>query len=288
MSPWRDFYWSVRREIWENRAALLAPLVVGAVALVGYLVGSVAVLQRVRDLAALDPEKQMRALAMPYGLAASVVLVTGWIAGIFYAAEALNGERRDRSILFWKSMPVSDLTTVLAKAGIPLVVLPAASMAAAFATQVAMLLASVALLAANGLDPLAVWSRVPLGTMTIIMLYGVTAHLLWFSPIFAWVLLLSAWTRRAALLWSALPFAALYAIEMLAFGKSAVAQLLQYRVTGAMVEAFNANAMHTPIMSFSQLDPVKFFSSPSLWLGLAFAAACIAGAIRARRYREPN
>ena len=54
---------------------------------------------------------------------------TAFIVGIFYSLDALHGERRDRSILFWKSMPVSDLTTVLSKASIPLVVLPLLSFA---------------------------------------------------------------------------------------------------------------------------------------------------------------
>ena len=52
-------------------------------------------------------------------------MFTTFIVGVFYCLDALHGERRDRSILFWKSLPVSDLTTVLSKASIPLVVLPA-------------------------------------------------------------------------------------------------------------------------------------------------------------------
>ena len=47
-------------------------------------------------------------------------MLTAMVVGLFYCLDALNGERRDRSILFWKSLPVSDTTAVLAKASIPL------------------------------------------------------------------------------------------------------------------------------------------------------------------------
>ena len=79
-----------------------------------------------RELAAQHPVNQQVALAMPYSHAAMLLMVTAFIVGVFYSLDALHGERRDRSILFWKSLPVSDLTTVLSKASIPLVVLPLA------------------------------------------------------------------------------------------------------------------------------------------------------------------
>ena len=72
---------------------------------------------------------------MPYSHAAMLLMVTAFIVGVFYCLDALHGERRDRSILFWKSLPVSDLTTVLSKASIPLVVLPLLVFAITVATQ---------------------------------------------------------------------------------------------------------------------------------------------------------
>ena len=71
-----------------------------------------------------------------------LIMATAFYRGIFYSLEALHGERRDRSILFWKSLPVSDLTTVLAKASIPLVVLPLLVFAITAALQFVMLLLS--------------------------------------------------------------------------------------------------------------------------------------------------
>ena len=73
-------------------------------------------------------------------------LVVAFLVGIFYSLDALHGERRDRSILFWKSLPVSDLTTVLSKAVIPLVVLPLLVFAITVTLQFIMLMVSAAVL----------------------------------------------------------------------------------------------------------------------------------------------
>src|SRR5207237_1316456 len=164
--------------------------------------------------------------------------------------------RRDRSILFWKSMPVSDTTTVLAKAAIPLVVLPLFATAVAVAAHFVMLAISAAVLLATVADPGTLTTRLPLLQMDLALVYGVVVHALWFAPIYCWLLLVSAWARRATLLWAVLPFFAVYAVEMLAFGQSFTAYVLKYRFMGAMTEAFAANAMKGPITQLSQLDPV--------------------------------
>ena len=75
-----------------------------------------------------------------------------FVVGVFYCLDALHGERRDRSILFWKSLPVSDLTTVLSKASIPLVILPLITFAIVIATQLIMLLLSSAAMLISGLS----------------------------------------------------------------------------------------------------------------------------------------
>ena len=287
MSATRPLYWSVRRELWENRSIYIAPLVVAAVVLFGSLINTVHLPQKMRGLSALDPTKQRSVVVMPYSMAASAIMLTGLIVGVFYCLDALNSERRDRSILFWKSLPVSDRTTVLSKATIPLAVLPLLTLAVVLATQWIILLLSTAVLVGSGLNPATLWTRLPLFQMTLVMFYGLTVHVLWFAPIYGWLLLVSAWARRATFLWAALPFFAIYVVERIAFGKSYIAALLKYRVVGAMTEAFAVNAGTTPITRLSQLEPLNFLSSSGLWLGLVFAAVFLAAAVRLRRNREP-
>ena len=116
----RRLYWSVRRELWENRSIYLAPLAVAALFLLGFLISAIHPPAQMRDAMALDPMRHQELVEQPYTFAAFFLMGITFIVAVFYCLDALYGERRDRSILFWKSLPVSDLTTVLAKASIPL------------------------------------------------------------------------------------------------------------------------------------------------------------------------
>jgi ABC-2 type transport system permease protein len=284
MSVLAELRWSLRREVWENRALWVAPLLIAGLVVFGFLMNSPALIEKWRGLEALAEAKRQARAYLPFGLAASAVLVTGWIVGVFYAVDALYGERRDRSVLFWKSMPVSDLVTVLAKAAIALGVLPLTAFAIALATQALMLILSSAVLAAMGLSAGTLWS-VPWFQATLVFFYGVVVHILWFAPVYAWLLMVSAWARRSPFLWAFLPFFAAYAVETVAFGTRYVGAFLRYRVGGAMARAFPPG--DEPVLTLSQVEPMRFLATPGLWLGLAFAALCLTAAVRIRRYRDP-
>jgi ABC-2 type transport system permease protein len=283
----KPFYWSVRRELWENRAMLWAPLVIAAVVLFSNFVRNFHLSRRMSALALLSAEEQRAGVLMPYSIAASVLLFTGFVLAMFYCLEALFGERRDRSILFWKSMPVPDRTSVLSKAFIPFVFLPLYTCAIAFVVQLCILMMQSLALVGHGANLAMLWSRLPLIQMTFVMIYGVTVHVLWFAPIYGWLLLVSAWARRVPLLWTVLTFLGLMLLEQMTFRTRYIALLLKYRIVGAMTEAFVTGAAAKPVSRLAQLDPLKFLSSGGLWFGLLFAAACLAIAVRLRRDREP-
>src|SRR5438876_10890649 len=158
----QPFYWSVRRELWENRSIYVAPILVAIVVLFGFLVSTIGLPERRREVLLLDPAQARAAIEAPYDMAAIMLILTAFIVGVFYCLDALYGERRDRSILFWKSLPVSDSTTVLSKTSIPVVVLPLLAFAITVATQLAMLLLSSAVLLGSGLSAGTLWSHLPL------------------------------------------------------------------------------------------------------------------------------
>ncbi len=287
MSARTGLYWALRRELWENRSLYYGPIFIAVLALAGAFINAGAFAEKIRALPALEAAKQVKIAVVPYSLAAAVILFTGWVVAAFYCLESLYGERRDRSILFWKSMPVSDLTTVASKAAVALVVAPVIACAVALATQSIVLLAHTAVLLAKGVDPGTLWARMPFVQMPLGMVYGMVVHSLWFAPVFAYLMLVSAWARRAPFVWAFLPFFAAYALETIAFGTQHVAKFLQFRFTGGMAYAFKPGALKGPITELAQLDPGRFLATPSVWIGLAFAAAFLAAAVRLRRYREP-
>src|SRR5256884_7814536 len=105
-------------------------------------------------------------------MAAMMMIFVIFIVGGFYCLDALYGERRDRSILFWKSLPVSDLTTVLSKALIPLAVLPVISLALVVCVQLIMLLMTSVNLAIHGMSPATTWAHFPVLQNWLVLLYG--------------------------------------------------------------------------------------------------------------------
>src|SRR3981081_1324827 len=146
MTPTRPMYWAVRRELWENRSVYIAPLAVAVLVLLGFLISAPNLPHSIRAALALDPALQRAAIEKPYDIAAMLTILTAFIVGVFYCLDALHGERRDRSILFWKSLPVSDLTTVLSKASIPFVILPLLTFAVIVITQMIMLMLNTVVL----------------------------------------------------------------------------------------------------------------------------------------------
>ena len=278
----RVFYWSVRRELWENRSIYMAPMAVAAVVLLAFSFSSV--LGIWEQLRRLVPSQHQ----MPYDMAAGFLMLTGIMVSVFYCLDALQSERRDRSILFWKSLPVSDVTTVLAKASIPLVVVPLLTFAITVVMQWSMLLVSSAVLLVSGDSVSVLWRNTPIASMWALLLYHlVTAHAIWPFPIYCWLLLVSGWARRATFLWAVLPLVAIAGVEGIVFRTSHFAAAIGRRFIG------DAPAMKmTP--GGMGLDPLtthvtvaRFVTSPGFWIGLAASAIFLAAAVRLRRSQGP-
>lgn len=288
MSVVHPFYWSVWREVWENRSLYIVPLIVAVVVVVGFLVSTVGLAERRAAVLMLGLEKARAGIEMPYDVAAMMLIFTAFIVGVFYCLDALYGERRDRSILFWKSLPVSDFTTVLSKATIPLAVLPLIILVIIIATQLVMLFWTSGVLIGHGMSPGSTWTTIPWIQNWIVLVYGLVVIALWHAPIYGWALLVSSMVRHAAFLWAVLPLIVIGIFERITFGTSHFTSMLKERLFGFAPGAFGFEPKHgVAIDSFWQMTPGKYLSSPSLWIGLMLAALFIAAAIRLRRYRGP-
>ena len=284
-SALRPMYWSMRRELWENRLVYLAPLAAAAVFFVGFVINIIALRRRMHGVWSVDPLHQHNALAMPFHLSAALIMGIALIVGVFYTLDALYGERRDRSILFWKSLPVSDLTTVLAKLSIPVVMIPLLSCAITVATQFIMLLLASLVLAGSGANIAALWTQEPFFRGSLGLLnHMLTVHGLWYAPFYGWLLLVSAAAPRAPLIWAVTPPFVISAVEKIAFNTTHFLDMLKYRLMGPDTPAVAGKDMMDQMLAFNAM---QFFSEPGLWVGLAIAAAFLAIAVRLRRYRGP-
>lgn len=262
----RRYYWSLRREIWEHPSIWIVPVAAAAAALAGFLIS----ISRLPRGATTKPAQFLA--TQPFDFVIGLVMVAAYIVAIFYSLDALYGERRDRSILFWKSLPVSDATTVIAKLTIPLLVIP-------LITSVVTIVTLLITMLLSGTHP-------PLGRTSILLAYHlVTVHSLWWAPLFGWLFLVSAWARRAPFVWATVPLFAISIGERIAFSTARFAGLLNSHFS-VSPEAIVAHGK-LPTDPMTEMTPGAFVSGWGLWIGLAVTAVLVAAAVRLRRDRDP-
>jgi ABC-2 type transport system permease protein len=295
----RRFQTLVRREFWEHRSLWMAPLAVTVLLLICALLTHGAFQIDAADTAEwLVPENK----TMIFALAQWALTVPQYLVMIlvlnFYLLDCLYAERKDRSILFWKSLPVSDGVTVASKVFVSCVAVPLGTFAIALITDV-LFTAIWDLRAVFGHSPeLLAWDTVAFLKTQVLMFLGLLISVLWYAPFLGCLLVASAWVRRNVLMWvTIVPLLALI-VEKTAFGTHWLHDFLSYRTYGIW---FSLNLESAILGSLTSVGQAAIVSIPSvydrvhvgaafinidLWLGLLFAAACAYAAARIRRYRD--
>jgi ABC-2 type transport system permease protein len=276
----RRFYWLVKREVWESRSIYIAPLAVAGVILLGFFVSTIHLPAKLREASGMTPLQQGDIFAQPYDIASLALMAATLVVAAFYCLDALHGERRDRSILFWKSLPVSDLMTVLSKATIPLVLLPLITFLITVVLHMTMLLLSAAILLVAG-QSLAMLSHLRLGIRWIGLLdHLVFGHGLYYAPFYGWFFLVSAWARRGTFLWAVLPPLAIGVLEKILFNTSQFGDLIGDR--------FGIGGSHSKATGmFAMVTESPNLSSPGLWIGLLLTVMFLVAVVQLRRRQGP-
>jgi len=283
----------IQREFWEHRALWLAPLVLAG------LLALVATIGRVHidldDATRLGGQPQQVALAtiIQWVLAMPLYVLIAFV-GSYYLLDCLYAERKDRSILFWKSLPVSDGLTVSAKLLVGLVILPFGVFALALLAHFVFAAILGARVALGSLPKVLTWNGYEWLRTEAVMFVATLLAVLWYAPIAGYLLLVSAWVRRAPILWATLPLVLGPVLEWVAFGTRYLLSFIDYRVNGIWgilgVEHLNIISKHGPHhpvgTALGVLDFRGALTSIDLWLGLAVTAALVYAAIRIRRFRD--
>ena len=283
----RIFLWSIRRELWQHRGIVSVPLWIAVIVLLAMLVAPLDIPNLAREFNDQSPERQTWLMTVPFDLVARILRAISFFIGIGYCIDALYSERRDRSILFWKSLPVSNAATVLSKALVPFVILPVVTVVAIIVTQLMMLLIGSARLAISGEDTSLLWTHVPLIRIWLMAAYTAVTLTLWHAPLYGWLLLVSAWARKAPFAWAVLPVVVLGIVEAIVLRSASFFGLIKARVMGGLDEALAGMAAGQSQGAAGVPDPWDFFVLPGVWIGMMIAAAFIATSIWLRRRGEP-
>lgn len=290
----------VRRELWEHRSLIWAPLAMASIIIVVSLLS--AATQGGIDLQ-LDAElfrdaEQQRGVfgVVMAGLVLPQFLV-GFVVVFFYLLDCLFTERRDRSILFWKSLPVSDAKTVLSKLFVALVAVPLWVWALSLVVGLAVFGAMAVKVAGTPAAGLGVWHGGTWLAVQAALLGKLAIAALWYLPVAGWLLLVSALATRAPFVWATLPFLMLSIVEKIALGSTWVGALVSRRLFG-FGEEFKFSVTHSTsdasgvsegiTRSYGLISEFPLLASAELWVGAALGAALVYAAIRVRRRSDDS
>ena len=222
----------------------------------------------------------LRGIAEPFHYVYFIVLV-------FVLLGALHDDRKDRTVLFWKSMPVTDAETVLSKLVTAVWVAPAATIAMILAVQVFLLTVISGLVATREtLSIWPIWANSGLFIGLVELLVGYLIQGLWALPLYGWLLLVSAAVNRLPFLWALLAPAALVALEALV-GLTSAARSFIYDHLDFRALPRGHGGEDTLVHASTGLgDSIALFATAELWAGIAVGAAFLAGAVHLRRTRN--
>ena len=318
--------WLLKRELWEHKGALVwAPVIAAALMLVlittttlwgvaqGGFHGEVTFDGEHKTLgaafSAMPAPEKAKAVAIitnAYMVPSGPLFFMMAIITLFYCIASMYDERRDRSILFWKSLPVSDAETVLSKLLIATVVAPLITIVTAIAFSLALVLIGGVVLAmygVNAIGPVLGSGQFYLLPLQVLGLLPIFA--LWALPTVGWMMLVSAWAKSKAFLWAiGLPIVFLAVVAWINYMLGNVIDMdwVQENIVGrGLGSLFPGSWFIANPFDPAQLDQFEdgvgntgmifakswgVMATPQMWGGIVAGAAMIFGAIRLRRWKD--
>ena len=296
----------IKREIWEHRSIYVTPAAIAMLITLLTLTGQVSIsaFGEAVDLAIvgasnIDDAHRRIALAGVLGVVTSIFAFGASIVMIFYTLDTLYAERKDKSILFWRSLPITDAETVISKLLTAAFVIPLAFLAAVIVTHIVILsLASIWIIVKGANAGHLIWSAAPLFDTWAASLIVAIAMPLWLAPFIGWFLFVSAYAKRSPLLLAFLPIFILPMLERMLIGShlfydAIVVRTFQPPLANVDISdwfdddiPFDVTA--ESISMLAALDIGRFAASPSLWAGLVVCGLLTTAAIYMRRYRDDS
>jgi ABC-2 type transport system permease protein len=315
------FTWLLKREFWEHKGAFFwTPIVVGgvmiffvAVSLVlalsglkgGMQINGVDVSSLANVMSASDKAEFVARFTGSYPVFAMPIFIALAFCIFFFCLGALFDERKDRSVLFWKSLPLSDGATVLSKVTMALLVAPLIALAAAIVTSMLLVLficIGAAIAGVNIFSEVLGSSATYLAPLQFVGMLPIYA--LWALPTVGWLLMVSAWARSKPFLWAVgvpvmIGILMAWINKMLGVGwdvawfwKNIIGRLLGSVLPGGWLEpamrSRNSGMSETlePTLGNTLVQSWQALGSANIWIGVVAGAAMIYAAIRLRRWRD--
>lgn len=297
----------IRRELWEHRSIYVTPAAIAVIVTLGVLAMLMMAsgFAKELDLAIFGAQNiagdaERKAALTGFFVATSwVFLVALMFLTVFYSLDSLYAERKDKSILFWRSMPATDAETVISKLLTAAIVIPAITAVGIWATHLVNLIVTSIWVSAKGGDAgMLIWGSVSLFDNWAAAFIVVVASGLWMSPFIAWFLFVSTWAKRMPILVAFMPPVVLGLLEWIIFRtnyflttvgeRSDMTPLFHSMNLEAFFEEEQWRDGVANISLLQHIDLVGFITAPGFWSGLLVCGLLTTAAIYVRRYRDDS
>jgi ABC-2 type transport system permease protein len=297
----------IKRELWEHRSIYVTPAAIAVIVTLGVLAMLMLASGFAKELDVaifgaqnLAGDGERRAALTGFFLGTSwVFLVALMFLTVFYSLDSLYAERKDKSILFWRSMPVTDAETVISKLLTAAIVIPAITAVGIWMTHLVNLIITSIWVSAKGGDAgVLIWGSVSILDNWLAALIVVVASGMWMSPFIAWFLFVSTWAKRMPILMAFMPPIVLGLLEWIVFRTQYFLTTIGDR--GDMRPLFHSMSLERffeeeqwregleNISLLQHIDLVGFVTDPGFWSGLLVCAILTTAAIYVRRYRDDS
>jgi len=208
------------------------------------------------------------------------ILLTVGFGLLAYSLSTFADERKDRSLIFWRSLPVSDLTTVMSKLIFLVVVIPLLVIPNLFLLQfIALLSASIYFVSNDIVSFSYVWTSYFI-TDWFRIIFSLWAQTLWSLPIFLWLMLAGTYSRKPVI-GAVVPLVALVVLEGIIFKANNIQEFIENRLGfWTRSDTFPIEYAETRVVDIS--DIYLLFTTQAFWIGILASAVLIAGIVYTR------
>jgi len=290
----------LKREFLESKISFLyTPLAIVGLVFILTLIGDLRSegngLEFIMRIDNNAPDKNVLKNVVLGMLQGPVLLLTFFLfgMGLAYCLNSLYEDRKDKSILFWKSLPVSDMATVMSKAASVVLVIPIFYFLVSSIFQIIILIYMAMKSWIAGYSGFEVMSQHNIFAIWFHNLMGLIIGSLWMLPFWSWIMLTSAWAKKSGFLFTLLPVGVIAYVEHWIFDTGYFIGMLGthlkngFFICNSYIADFEKSPRMLEDLNMERILPwSEVFGQSDFWIGMLVSAVFLTGAIYTRRIKN--
>jgi ABC-2 type transport system permease protein len=205
------------------------------------------------------------------------ILLTVGFGLLAYSLSTFADERKDRSLIFWRSLPVSDLTTVLSKVFVVTLIVPLMVLPYIILLQLVAMTSASIFFATNEIVSFGwLWGSYII-TDWFRIIFSLWAQALWSLPLFLWLMLAGTYAARP-IAGAIVPPVILIVLEGVIFKTNLVLEFIENRIGfWSRSDSFPKEYQELRVVDIS--DILLLFSTQAFWIGILASVILVAGIV---------